>query len=253
MVVTHRHAPALIALALGALGAIASVGTAAGASIARSNLILEYDGISEAQSRAFADEAQRAYRDVARYFGRRDERTILILVGDRYDVPTAYHERATITLGANRIRGDAGFGRFAGLGPSIVHEITHLVAPSRGKDNQFLDEGLAVFVQEKFKRPDDRSFPNMGRDLHQETLRWARDHGRLIPLAEADPSRGRAGGSRPLIYLQGGSFVRYLVETYGLASFMTMYEGQSYQAVYGKDLAALEGEWKKFLDGIELD
>ncbi len=247
------HVPALLGLALSALVAVASGGPAAGASIARPNLILEYDGITEAQARAFADEAQRAYLDVARYFGRRDDRTILILVGDRYDVPTAYHERATITLGANRIRGDAGFGRFAGLGPSIVHEVTHLLAPSRGKDNQFLDEGLAVFVQEKFKRPDDRSFPNMGRDLHEETVRWGRERGGLVPLAEADPSRGRAGGSRPLVYLQGGSFVRYLVETYGLARFMSMYEGLSYQSAYGKDLAALEGEWKKFLEGIKPD
>jgi hypothetical protein len=93
----------------------------------------------------------------------------------------------------------------------------------------------------------------MGRDLHQETLRWARERGGLVPLAEADPSRGRAGGSRPLVYLQGGSFVRYLVETYGLASFMAMYEGQSYQAVYGKDLASLEGEWKIFLEGVNPD
>lgn len=223
------------------------------ASIARPNLILEYSDISDEQARGFADEAQRAYRTVARYFGRSDDRTILILVGNAYDVPTAYVERGTITLGANRVRGDAGWGRFAGLGPSIVHEITHLVAPSRGQNSNFLDEGLAVFVQEKFKAPDDRSFPNMGRDVHQETVRWSRETGRLVPLAEADPRRSRASGGRPLIYLQGGSFVRYLVETYGLGRFMAMYEGGTYQAAYGKGLDALEAEWRRFLDGVAVD
>src|SRR5262249_44701387 len=78
------------------------------ASIARSNLILDYEDMSEPQARAFADEAQRAYRQVAAYFGRQDDRTILILVGNNYDVPTAYYDRGTITLGANRVRGDAG-------------------------------------------------------------------------------------------------------------------------------------------------
>jgi len=245
--------PALIRAALCLVAAIAYAQPAASGSIVRPNLILDYDSITERQARAFADEAERAYREVAGYFGRRHDRTILVLVGDAYDVPTAYYGRATITIGANRIRGDAGFGRFAGLGPSIVHEITHLVAPSRGKGGQFLDEGLAVFVQERFKRPDDRSFPNMGRDLHQEAARWGRELGRLIPLAEADPRRGRAGGARPLIYLQAGSFVRFLVESHGLARFMTMYEGHTYETVYGKDLAVLEAEWLRHLDGIKVD
>lgn len=235
--------------------ALAAVPAAGQSTIVTDNLLIAHDGVSEAEAQAFATEAERAYQAVARYFGRGHERVISIRVGERYDVPTAYHSRSTIVVGANRIRGDAGgVGRWRALGPAIAHEITHLVAgQSRGAPGGFLDEGLAVFVQEKFKLPGDRSFPNMGRDVHEETVRWSRQYDRLVPLAETHQARWLAGGPRDLIYLQAGSFVRFLVETQGLEKFMSLYEGQGYVAVYGRELGALEKEWLEFLKSLRVE
>jgi hypothetical protein len=235
-----------IATALAVHGAPA----AAQRTIVTDNLLITHDGVTEAEAEAFAREAERAYRAVTGYFGRGHARIISIRVGDRYDVPTAFHHRSSIVLGANRVRGDAvDAGRWHALGPSIVHEITHLIA-GQSAQGQFLDEGLAVFVQEKFKLPDDRSFPNMGRDLHAETVRWSREYGRLVPLAETHRADWLAGGPRDLIYLQGGSFVRFLVEAEGLDKFMAVYGGRPYEAVYGRDLGALEREWLALLRGV---
>ncbi len=235
--------------------ALAAAPALAQSTIVTDDLLITHDGVSEAEAQAFAQEAERAYKAVARYFGRAHERVISIRVGERYDVPTAYHSRSTIVVGANRIRGDAGgVGRWRNLGPAIVHEITHLVAgQSRGMPGGFLDEGLAVFVQEKFKLPDDRSFPNMGRDVHEETVRWSGQYGRLVKLAETHQARWLAGGPRDLIYLEAGSFVRFLVETQGLQKFMGVYEGQGYEAVYGRDLGALEKEWLEFLKTVRAE
>ncbi len=235
--------------------AAAATPAAAQTAIVTDNLLITHDGVTEAEAQAFAKEAERAYKAVAGYFGREHARVISIRVGDRYDVPTAYHNRSTIVVGANRLRGDGGgFGRWRAIGPAIVHEITHLVAGlSRAGPGQFLDEGLAVFVQEKFKLPDDRSFPNMGRDVHEEAIRWSRQYDRMVPLAETHQARWLSGGARDLIYLQAGSFVRFLVETEGLKKFMAAYEGRGYQAVYGRDLGALEKEWLEFLKTVRAE
>lgn len=255
-----RPAKAKILACLGAALGVAALAlpVLAQQTIVTDDLLIAHEGVSQAEAEAFAGEAERAYREVTRYLGRGHDRIISIRVGDRYDVPTAYHARSTIVVGANRLRGDAGgAGRWRAIGPAIVHEITHLVAgQSRGEDGrqvQFLDEGLAVFVQEKFKLADDRSFPNMGRDLHEETVRWSRQYERMAPLGDTHKPRWLDGGPRDLIYLQAGSFVRFLVETAGLQKFMLLYEGRSYEQVYGRPLEALEKEWLAFLKAVRAE
>ncbi len=50
-------------------------------------------------------------------------------------------------------------------------------------------------------------------------------------------------------YTTMGSFVRYLIESYGIEKFKTLY-GMGDFSVYGKSVDELVSEWKKFLDGI---
>jgi hypothetical protein len=45
-------------------------------------------------------------------------------------------------------------------------------------------------------------------------------------------------------YILAGSFVDFLIETYGLAMFRKLYEVGSYDLVYGKNLTDLEREWR---------
>jgi hypothetical protein len=45
-------------------------------------------------------------------------------------------------------------------------------------------------------------------------------------------------------YILAGSFVGFVIERYGLASFRSMYVTGNYEQVYGKSLRTLEQEWR---------
>ena len=57
-------------------------------------------------------------------------------------------------------------------------------------------------------------------------------------------------GSRS--YLLAGSFVRFLVDTYGIEKFKRVFPTGNFMRHYAKDLPALEQEWLTFLDSIPL-
>lgn len=57
-------------------------------------------------------------------------------------------------------------------------------------------------------------------------------------------------GSRS--YLLAGSFVRFLVDTYGIERFRGVFRTGNFVKHYGKDLYSLEMEWIEFLDNIPL-
>ena len=48
-------------------------------------------------------------------------------------------------------------------------------------------------------------------------------------------------------YVFAGSFVKFLIETHGLAPFRSLYETSDYEKVYGKSFATLEQEWRASL------
>ena len=53
-------------------------------------------------------------------------------------------------------------------------------------------------------------------------------------------------------YLLAGSFVRFLVDTYGIEKFKGVFPTGNFAKHYGKDLYSLEAEWIKFLENIPL-
>jgi hypothetical protein len=191
---------------------------------------ITYEDISPDMAKHFSEKAEKAFSDVTTYLGKKYKGKIRIRISDKYRIPRT--KDGEIYMPANRIRGDAGGPpEIAGRGPAIAHEITHIIAPSRGKPNRYLDEGLGVFIQEKFGG--DRSYPNMGEDVHKLTARLIRLEGEITPLKNAEKVRmsSKSGPKRRLAYLQEGSFARYLIEKYGLENFMTMYRGKSYKKV----------------------
>ena len=123
---------------------------------------------------------------------------------------------------------------------ALLHEIVHVYAPNR---NRFLAEGLAVYLQQKLGG--NPAFPNFGKDLRE----LARD--RLSAVSSLEPLNN-VRTPRPLrtvmqeqsAYILAGSFVGFLIENYGVAMFRNLYEVESYDSVYGKNLAALEIEWR---------
>lgn len=132
----------------------------------------------------------------------------------------------------------------------IAHELTHLLAPSQGKPDRMLDEGLAVHVQELFDTlTGDCSYPTLGKPLHEETRKAAAEAGSYIPLATVESARNASSGGplRRQAYLQEGSFVRYSIEKFGIGSHLSMHFGEAIKDALGFTQAELEDEWLSFL------
>lgn len=53
-------------------------------------------------------------------------------------------------------------------------------------------------------------------------------------------------------YTLVGSFIRYLVDEYGIEKFKRAYGHGEFEAAYGKDVGVLVSEWEAFLDELEL-
>ena len=53
-------------------------------------------------------------------------------------------------------------------------------------------------------------------------------------------------------YYSAGSFVRYLIDTYGAEKFTQLYASGNYAAIYGESLGALQDAWLAQLDAREL-
>ena len=139
---------------------------------------------------------------------------------------------------------------------AIVYEITHVLAPNA---NRFLAEGLGVHAQEALGGQP--AYPNFGRDLHREAAKLA-DIADIAALERyATPKRLRSDAlDGREAYIVAGSFVRYLIETYGMEKFRELYaltplvprtrdagDPARWQAVYGKPLASLAEGWRSAL------
>ncbi len=141
-------------------------------------------------------------------------------------------------------------------GFSLAHELTHILMGLSGLDkkqgNRLLDEGFAVYVEERLHGP--KVFPNFGFETHAgyQQLRIKLKQ-KVWPLLETDLHRKHAKSgdfdTMRLAYLAQGSFCKYLIERYGLEKFFIVFYGQidDFDAVYGKSFSTLEKPWKTFI------
>ena len=54
-------------------------------------------------------------------------------------------------------------------------------------------------------------------------------------------------------YTTAGSFIRFLIDQYGIDAFAALYRGNDFHAAYSRSLDALVSEWEAFMDGLPLD
>ena len=54
-------------------------------------------------------------------------------------------------------------------------------------------------------------------------------------------------------YTMTGSFVKWLVDEYGIEKFKVLYRTKDYDLAYGHEVETLIGKWEKFLNNLELD
>ena len=148
-------------------------------------------------------------------------------------------------------------------GFTLVHELTHnlmglswLTRQQREYDgvelysgNRLFDEGFAVYVEEKLTGEGPEVWPNFGEETHAGywAARKKKDEP-IWPVLEAETHRER--GDVRLAYLAQGSFVKRLVETYGLERLFRLFASDisSAREIYGKTFEELEYEWRTFLE-----
>lgn len=134
------------------------------------------------------------------------------------------------------------------------HEVMHIIALSSGVPygNSFLSEGLAVaYGGTTFQAS---QFAHNYCRIMMESPRYVPIK-RLVTMGGADFLQ-----ASDITYQEAGSFIRYLVDTYGMARLRNLIAcastggdlGAGIVRVYGATLDDLEGEWKEYLRQIEL-
>ncbi|KPJ55613.1 hypothetical protein AMJ49_06745 [Parcubacteria bacterium DG_74_2] len=127
------------------------------------------------------------------------------------------------------------------------HEDTHLLSLSWGLSIYLFQEGLAQFMEENLFGKD---IDNLSKKLLKQnklySTKWLcnnKNWDRLRP---------------EIIYSQSGSFVRYLINTYGLKKFKKLYKKTARQKtpkenikiieiIYSQSIKKIEKNWRKYL------
>ena len=136
----------------------------------------------------------------------------------------------------------------------IAHETTHIVCPN--KNSTSLSEGFAEYCQDIFgKNPSPQSY---GLDADAWTnylLDSSPDSFEIL-----FPDIGNSGIKdtfiynelRQFFYLLSSSFVKYLINSYGIDNFMLLYESDNlkndYDNIYEKPFDDLKAEWRQYIE-----
>jgi hypothetical protein len=130
---------------------------------------------------------------------------------------------------------------------AIVPLVTNILA--RNTENRFFSGGLGVYFQERFG--EDNGFPNFSGAPLDDLLRS--NQSLVFSIYELannnDIFRQVGTQQRVIAFIQAGSFINFLVETYGEKKLVKLYNSSTldYKKIYGKDIKELEVEWKKYV------
>lgn len=136
------------------------------------------------------------------------------------------------------------------LAHEFIHQLQHdyYGVPEHFRSDIILLEGMAVWASSPYFLAED------GRPLYHVRTQQARRDGTLLPLTTSLDADCRTT-TRVNIYDQWGSFVEYLLLTYGREKLDAAYRDSrgrpagsaNYRGVYGKPLSQLEAEWIEWL------
>lgn len=168
---------------------------------------------------------------------------------DYYLAYAMFPPPASGVRGQTRYRSHAIFQLYDGMSTAnerryvTTHEITHQVIADTVGDaySAMASEGLAVWTGESYRVTD-------GTVSIDGFSRAALETGKMIPITELSDGgafQGHLFYRYP--YDEAGSFVGFLIKTYGVPKFKRVYKSGEYLDVYGKPLTALEAEWKQYL------
>ncbi len=225
--------------------------------ISTAHFDINYANVSDALAERFAEDIEQAYQDVGKFLGKDISQRISVSISDDHLFPHYKRSKKLIAVPGNRLRGDApGPPHLRGRGPGTPSLVSNVLMSSKNKVwGKFLETGFESYMYELFHKKYDRAFPTMGKEIHQATALAYRRFSRLFPLKDVEEARTRRqrhGGTRQLAYLQEASFVKFLIETYGKDKFIRVFDGETFDVVYSKNIGMLEREWLKLINGIRI-
>jgi len=128
------------------------------------------------------------------------------------------------------------------------HEVIHAVTYSMGRPPALFEEGLAVAYDWRFALEKGNVHALARGKLVQQ---------KLFPLHSFLTTREFQAYDSPTVYIEAGSFVKYLMDTYGPDKMRSLFTLPRYsdsrqieiafKAIYGQSLSEMEGEWRAFL------
>jgi len=128
------------------------------------------------------------------------------------------------------------------------HEVIHAITYPIGRPPAFFEEGLAVAYDWRFALEEGEVHALARRKLLQQ---------QLFPLRSILTTSGFRAYNSITSYIEAGSFVKYLMDTYGPDKMRSLFTLPRYsdsreieiafKAIYGQSLSEMESEWRTFL------
>ena len=129
--------------------------------------------------------------------------------------------------------------------PVLKHELAHVFtvpwSPLKVSLKIGLHEGIAVAADWEEGRLTGHQWAKAMRQME------------IAPPLSGIMGFGFWGHAGSRSYLLAGSFVRFLVDTYGIEKFKGVFPTGNFMKHYGKNLYSLEMEWIEFLDNVPLN
>lgn len=137
----------------------------------------------------------------------------------------------------------------------IAHELTHIISPKY--QSVSLNEGLACYVNDVIGRETVRFLDDQ--EIHRRALKFI-DNDEVMKFIGNDSTDvydiyTSYTSVRNEFYVLSYSFVSYLIEKYGMESFLKVYSSkdtvETYNEVYNRQYVELINDWKKHLKTFE--
>lgn len=142
----------------------------------------------------------------------------------------------------------------------IPHEAAHIYFSLVGRAPALFNEGIAVAMQVDPYNNDYTAREKGGEPVHAAARRLFLQ-GQLYPLEDILTSTSFLEKDFTVTYIQGGSFVGYLMDFYGVEMLKALFRALDYndssdtvksqfQAVYKKSIGDMEAEWLGILSSL---
>lgn len=198
---------------------------------------LTHGGENKYVAKNVLERTNRAIKKIDAYWGEGFDSTVRVNIEDRKVRSSANYANRFINLSLRGAKSSQ---------PVIEHEVAHIIAGRDAGGRRFLNEGIAMYLEQKFHP--DAEYRSI--ELDEKAERAMRRTG-FISLQNTNEffldSAERLKAERFTVYREAGSFVRYLIETHGLKQFKEVYRGFSFESVYGFTIDEFKSKW---LDAI---